>query len=1124
MNLRKIIAILAAVLMFCSLIPMSVFADDGDVIFTQDFNDGTNGFHPSTIVAEGPDGSNCLMWTTAGGWNATERMVNGIQANTDYTVTFKAKGSVDGGMGITIQSGDWGAYWNGPSFDVTTEWQEFVLGFNSVNYVTADGKMLFKFQDVGVAMDLYVDDIVISEGAPELPIITNGDFEEGNIKPWTVHQQVTVEAEAAYEGNYGAHLKDNGTWGGIMDTTLTVTPGKTYELSFWIKVNKTGINLQIKDGGAGGANLASDTWYNYANHSDWTQKTYIVTPSTNAIFLNFCGAGDSTPDPDMETDTYIDSIAVRELKDSSFNGYITNGDFETGNTSGWESWQSTMISTDAAHSGSYGVNMKGDGSWGGMLNQTFDVEPHCFYELTFWYKVNQSGFNMQFYGVQSGTSYASVWATAGVWTRFTQAFMVDTDTQITINFCGGGNGISEDVYIDDIVVAEVAPPSFDGYVMNGDFEVGHAMGWNQWQSTVVSTDAAYEGEYGVHLQGNGGWSNLLDQSIMVEEGTEYVLSYWYKTNRSGFNCILSGEQTGTQYSNDWEIRGAVWIQKFILFTPVGDTNVKLRFFGSGSYAEDVYVDSVTMMPITEGNVIAVDGGVTGDCNWRLYNNGHLEIFGTGAMGDYGAVEDKAPWGSDVTSVTIGEGVTSIGKNAFYSCDLTSITIPATLTTIRGGAFEWISVTTDVHITDLESWLSIDFQGALKEYNLYLNGELVTNLVIPDGVTSIAKNAFYGFASLQSITIPDSVTAIGSYAFYNCTSLKSITIPDRVTEIGTYAFYNCTSLKSITIPDSVTTVGWYVIGNCTGLTELTVGDGVTNLLNVLQGCPNVTRLTLGGGVAEIQYYELNDLKNLMVLHLGNGITTIGERTFLNFTALTTVYIPNSVTHIGQQAFAGCTALTDVWYDGWKTESSNITIENHNTPLRNATWHYKICEHTYDNGCDSICNICSEYRSFLPHEEGYKDNYCDVYCSNCGTFLRTEHLCDNVGAVEPTCTENGNIEYWHCSDCGGTWVNKNLTISSNLTAVIVPALGHTYDHAYDITCNVCGTVREVSNIGDANGDGVVTTRDVALLQQYLAGWDVTLNEAGAYADGVGYVTVRDVALLQRYLVGWDVTLGA
>ena len=157
---------------------------------------------------------------------------------------------------------------------------------------------------------------------------------------------------------------------------------------------------------------------------------------------------------------------------------------------------------------------------------------------------------------------------------------------------------------------------------------------------------------------------------------------------------------------------------------------------------------------------------------------------------------------NLTSVTIGNSVTTIGGSAFSYCDgLTSVTIGNSVTTIGGYAFEDCNGLTGVYISDLKAWCEIDFVNDCANplcfaEKLYLNNQLVTNLVIPNTVTTIGNYAFSSCTGLTSVTIPDSVTTIGGGAFEYCTGLTSVTIPDSVTTIGRSAFYECTGLKTV----------------------------------------------------------------------------------------------------------------------------------------------------------------------------------------------------------------------------------------------------------------------------------------------------------------------------------------
>ena len=156
----------------------------------------------------------------------------------------------------------------------------------------------------------------------------------------------------------------------------------------------------------------------------------------------------------------------------------------------------------------------------------------------------------------------------------------------------------------------------------------------------------------------------------------------------------------------------------------------------------------------------------------------------------------------LTSVTIPNSVTTIGEGAFNGCSgLNSVTIPNSVTSIGYAAFSNCSSLTSVHITDLEAWCKIVFSDSgsnplYYSHHIFLNGEEIKDLVIPNSITSIGKYAFFECSGLTSVTIGNSVTTIGDLAFGYCRSLTAVTIPNSVTSIGGYAFSGCTGLTSV----------------------------------------------------------------------------------------------------------------------------------------------------------------------------------------------------------------------------------------------------------------------------------------------------------------------------------------
>lgn len=191
-------------------------------------------------------------------------------------------------------------------------------------------------------------------------------------------------------------------------------------------------------------------------------------------------------------------------------------------------------------------------------------------------------------------------------------------------------------------------------------------------------------------------------------------------------------------------------------------------------------------------------------------------------------------GEPVIDLVIPAGVTSIGNYAFTSYDkLKSVTIPQTVTSIGNWAFGgWAINIEAVYISDLTAWCNIDFEGGCNSTNplyiannLYLNGELITELVIPDGITAIKNNAFAG-GNFNSIIIPEGVTSIGEYAFENCTNITSVKIPNSVTFIGEHAFRDCKNLTGVRLPDGITEIHRYTFAMCYELKDIIIPSSVT----------------------------------------------------------------------------------------------------------------------------------------------------------------------------------------------------------------------------------------------------------------------------------------------------------
>lgn len=272
-------------------------------------------------------------------------------------------------------------------------------------------------------------------------------------------------------------------------------------------------------------------------------------------------------------------------------------------------------------------------------------------------------------------------------------------------------------------------------------------------------------------------------------------------------------------------------------------------------------------------------------------------------GDVTMIGYQAFNAKNLTGITIPDSVTTIGSNAFYNCSkLKNIHIPQNVTEIKG-AFSGCTSLVGVHINDIVSWCSINFDSTNPLYyakNLYLNGELITDLVIPKEASLISDRAFQNCTCITSITIEDGVTSIGKATFSGCSSLTSVTIPSSVTYIGNSAFAECTGTL---YTDSGYMDCNIVYDNYYGTTS-NVGSYIGSAF---------TEVIFGSNVKLIPPKAFVACTTIERVSFGKDVVLIGESAFSGCSNLTSTNLPENIREIETKAFSGCNITTDIRLD-------------------------------------------------------------------------------------------------------------------------------------------------------------------------------------------------------------------
>ena len=347
----------------------------------------------------------------------------------------------------------------------------------------------------------------------------------------------------------------------------------------------------------------------------------------------------------------------------------------------------------------------------------------------------------------------------------------------------------------------------------------------------------------------------------------------------------------------------------------------------------------------------------------------------------------------ITNIVVCEGVTSIGNSAFSDCsNLVSLKIPSSVKNIGSSVLNGCFSFGELNIDNLTDWCGVIISGMLilpgqyfesgqyLGYNLYVAGDKVTDLIIPENVTRIGNYAFCGCSTIKSLTIPGNVNQIGVNSFMGCIGLTRVVAKEGVASTGTGCFLSCENIKDLILPSSLKKIGDGSFSGCTSLQNVVVNNTICRLKNGLKNgsCAfgdhgayqSITNVTLLSDVDMIQSELVSGCLSLASIDIPFSVTNISDSAFSSCTnlrfinvdlenpsyktiegilvskngmtmltvpgAMSSIRIPESVTRIKAQAFSGCEHIssvdipdcfTNVFFEGNAPQISSSAFSDH-----------------------------------------------------------------------------------------------------------------------------------------------------------------------------------------------------
>ena len=440
------------------------------------------------------------------------------------------------------------------------------------------------------------------------------------------------------------------------------------------------------------------------------------------------------------------------------------------------------------------------------------------------------------------------------------------------------------------------------------------------------------------------------ETITFADGTEPLTGYYEMSNGTPqYVAIQLGENVKTVYlGRNAPISRGENVENVTISGTVTELEGTSGLF-AGSTAWKTLTIEYGNAPLTLGRTAEGKG---------IFTIHPIETLSLNRQLDYDNTDGITPFAGSQTlhSVTIGDNVTSIDEGLFNGCSgMQSLVVGSSVGSIGNNAFLGCTGLQRVDIKDLSAWCRYDFSSEEQNplyyaKNLYIDGNLVTDLTLPSDIETVGGYTFYGYDKIASLTVPANVRTIETGAFGECTALKTLTIEDGeplslAAENGDRPFDNApietlylgrsidkqnfsedlASLKKLTVGNNVTEFKEKYFENSKGLQEVHIADlGAWCRINFEDSISNplaiahklymdgslMTDLAIPSGISAVKPYAFYGGECFTSLSLHSGISEIGEYAFFDCSGVPSLDLPAGVTVLNWHVFDGCSGLESI----------------------------------------------------------------------------------------------------------------------------------------------------------------------------------------------------------------------